>query len=75
MAVKAVLTQTRYMDCPVYWLPEEQSAAWEDRDNLVDLPAPAIRAFQRLVRAGADPKEITNSDLAEVLVGQLGPVP
>lgn len=68
MPVKCILTSVRFLDCPVYWLPEERALCWEDRENLVDMSSLASKAFAALVRYGLDPQEITEEELADAII-------
>jgi hypothetical protein len=73
MVNRCILTSVRWLGNQVYWLPDEQTLCWEDRENLVDMPHAANEAFRYLVRSGLDPRQITNADLGGAVTAGVGP--
>jgi len=69
-----LVPNVRYIGCPVYWSPQDQTLSWEDRDVLIAMPTTASKAFARLVQAGRSLSEITNKELGREIERATGSV-
>jgi hypothetical protein len=58
-----LVPNVRYIGCPVYWSPQDQTLSWEDRDRLIVMSPVASKAFARLIMRGFSLSEITNEEM------------